>query len=149
MDWRVPGLADGPAILFEERLGVGAHAQGMNAELSRDRGPCQAPNDARIADEMGGLCRGHGGEYLVKRCACGDHDRLHARCGRHIEQRGARVRRDAGLQHAKSAGPARLCARRSSRAWTRQARQATDTKNCQSHTYTPRTPLEPPELKIC
>ncbi len=39
--------------------------------------------------------------------------------------------------------------RLSSRACMRHARHAVVTKNCQSQTYTPRTPLEPPELNTC
>ena len=99
VDRRTPRNVDRIAVLLTERLGVGAHANRADMELTRDRGPGKASDHRGIAHEMGRTRVPHCSQHLVERSPGRDHDGLHRRLGRNVEQRRAGVRRLACRQH--------------------------------------------------
>ena len=146
---RSPGGVDGGAVLVAERFGVGAHPVRPDVEVAGARGPREASDHGGVADE---LCRPrvrHGAQHAVERRGGRDSDCPHRRRRGDVEQRRAGVRRLAGLEDCEQGRTPLDPDARSARTCHRHARQASVTNWSQSQMYTPRTPLDPPELNTC
>ena len=123
---------------------------GRIVEVARARGPRQASDHRGVADEMGRLRSRHRAQHLLERRRRRDHDGLH-RPPPSRRRTTACWRAAAHPPRAPPAARDRALSRtaRSARACHRHARQASVTNCSQPHRYTPRTPLDPPELNTC
>ena len=76
-----------------ERLGVRAHADGRDIELAGDRGAREAARSRTRSRRDVSAAAADRRPAAARTERRWDHDRLHPGVGRHVEQRGARVRR--------------------------------------------------------
>ena len=146
VDGRAPGGVDRIAVLLAEGLRVGADANRPDIELTRDRRTGKVTDHRGVAHKVGRSRVRHRSDTWSNGSAAGittvsinglvptSNNGVLACGGPPASSMASR----AGRRPDPEARSARTC--------HRQARQASVTKCSQSHTYTPRTPLEPPEL---
>jgi hypothetical protein len=90
------------AILVEQWLGVRAHPHWTKHQFACKRRAGQPADHARVSDQMCWPGSRYHLQHLVEGCPSGYDDRFHSRGRRHVEQRGAGVRRCPGFEHGEA-----------------------------------------------